>query len=56
MCTMLRCVTRIFNARKTYITRWLKTLILLSFHSIYYRRLEEPMEVGKERDGEFSEE
>jgi len=55
MCTMLRCVIRIFNARKTYITRWLKILILLSFHGIYYRHLEEPMQVGKKRDREFTE-
>lgn len=56
MCTTLRCVIRICNAKKTYITRWLKTLILLSFHGIYYRHLEELLEAGKQREREFTEE
>lgn len=55
MCTTLRCAIRSFNARKAYITRWRKTLILLSFHGIYYRHREEPMEVEKQRDREFIE-
>lgn len=49
MCATLRCVIRTSNSSKTYINRWLKILILLSFYGIYSRQLEEPMEVGKER-------
>lgn len=50
MCATLRCVIRTSNSSKTYINRWLKTLILLSFYGIYSRHLEEPMEVGKQTE------
>lgn len=56
MCATLRCVIRTSNSSKTYINRWLKTLILLSFYGIYSRHLEEPMEVGKQTDTEFIDE